>query len=155
MNEQHIVPTPAKRLLLRVARIFFYADLHCVRFLLAFSELMWAFTLLFWDGVFARPTYGQMAKVMPEEAWALVFALSGVTQLLILVSGRYHDRLAVVFAAWNSTLWWYVVISMYLSVFPPAPGISGELGMALGAAWILLRSGTGVHGQRASDGKDG
>ena len=154
MSAKLEIPTRFTRLIVRAAHIFFYSDLHCVRFLLAFSELVWAATLMFWDGVFARPTYGQMGKVMSEKGWALVFLLSGITQLIVLLSGKYHDRLAVVFAGWNSTLWWYVVLSMYMPVYPPAPGISGELGMAMGAAWVFMRSGVGPAGRRAADAKD-
>lgn len=146
-----VVPNPAKQLLNRAVRIFFYSDLHCIRALLAISEFAWAFALVYWDGVFLRPTYTNMARVMNEDAWGIVFALSGVTQLIILLSGRYHDRLSVVFAGWNSVLWWFVVTSMYMSVYPPAPGISGELGMAFGALWVFVRSGVGPVGRREAD----
>ena len=145
------VPSRAKSLFCRVFNIFFYSDLHGVRVLLAFSELLWAFTLIFWDGVFNRPTYTQMAKVMGEHAWGLVFAVSGITQLIILLSGKYNDRMGIVFAGWNSVLWWFVVVSMYLSVSPPAAAISGECGLAVGALWVFVRSGVGPVGRRAGD----
>jgi len=129
----------------------FYGQMHSARCLLATAETIWAITL-FWPGdTFIRPTYDQMALVMPEEGWALLFLLTAIGQWYILACGNYHNRVAVTFAFWNQMLWWFVTISMYLSVYPPPAAISGELALAMGASWVYLRSGFGHTGRRADD----
>ena len=80
-----------------------------------------------------------MARVMPEEAWAAVFLLSGVTQISIVLREEFHSMLARYFAAWNAALWGYVVISMLLSVSPPPAAISGEIILAFAATWIWIK----------------
>ena len=135
----------------RFISIFFYADLHATRFTLSIAEAIWALTLL-WDGdTFGRPTYTQMAHVMPENAWGFIFLLSSITQMSILVHGDYHSRFATYFAGWNYALWLYVTISMYMSVTPPPAAISGEAALALAAGWIWIRSGHIIGGRRSSD----
>ncbi len=134
-------------------RLFFYTDLHGVRALLALAELTWAITLAWPGDTFGRPTYTAMSHVMAEEAWALVFLLSGATQVVLLLQERLHDRFAQLFAAWNSMLWIFICFSMYMSVYPPPAAISGEFALALGASWVFIRTGYAVTGKRSSDGR--
>ena len=134
-----------------IFRLCFFTDLQGVRWTLGLAELIWAFTLAWPGDTFGRPTYTAMSHVMSEEAWALIFAFSGITQFTLLLQGQFHTRFAQVFAGWNSVLWWYVCISMYISVFPPPAAISGELALAFGAAWIFIRTGYTVTGKRATD----
>lgn len=109
------------------------------RLLLGIAEMLWAI-LLFWPGeTFGRPTYTIMARVMTEETWALVFALSSVTQLTIVIRRDYHCWQARYFAAWNMVLWVFVVMSMLLSVYPPPAAISAEIALAMAAVWIWAR----------------
>jgi hypothetical protein len=109
------------------------------RLMLALAELLWG-ALLMWPGeLFSRPTYKVMSHVMPEEAWALVFLLSASMQLSIVIQQDYHCRFARYFAAWNAVLWWFVVMSMFMSVYPPPAAISGEAILAIAAFWIWLR----------------
>lgn len=109
------------------------------RLLLGIAEFWW-FALLIWPGeTFGRPTYNGMAKVMPEEAWALVFAVSSITQFTIVVRQDFHCWVARYFAAWNMVLWVFVVVSMLLSVYPPPAAISTEITLALAAVWIWIR----------------
>ena len=125
----------------RLVVIIFFSDLHDARFILALAEIIWSITLL-WEGeTFARPTYTQMSHVMSEEAWGFVFILSAIAQLGILFKGDYHSRFATYFAGWNSALWLFVTISMYMSVSPPPAAISGEAALTFAAAWIWVRSG--------------
>jgi hypothetical protein len=135
----------------RLIKILFYSDLHGTRFLLGMAEAIWAFTLLWPGSTFGRPTYVVMSHVMGEEAWGLVFAISAVTQFSILIRCEYHTAFATAFAGWNSVLWTFVVISMYLSVSPPPAAISGEAALAVGAAWVWVRSGLKLKGIRAND----
>jgi hypothetical protein len=135
----------------RLARIVFYSDLHGTRFLLGVAELLWFVTLLMPGDTFSRPTYLIMSHVMSEEAWAFLFAMSGITQLTIVFTNNYDSKFAVTFAGWNSVLWWYVVLSMYLSVAPPPAAISGETALAIGAAWVFIRSGFPCKGRRTTD----
>lgn len=135
----------------RLLKIIFYSDLHGTRFMLALAEAVWSIALFMPGDTFARPTYAVMKQVMGEEAWALVFAVSAATQLSILIRCEYHTALATAFAGWNSVLWSFVVIAMYLSVSPPPAAISGELALAVGAAWVWVRSGLKLKGVRAND----
>lgn len=135
----------------RVRQLTLHSQVHSARWLLATAETIWAVTL-FWPGdTFDRPTYNQMALLLPELGWATVFAMFAVGQWAILLSGRYRTRSAIVFAFLDQMLWWYVVVSMYVSVYPPPAAISGELALALGASWAYLRSGFGIKGRRADD----
>lgn len=127
---------------LRLLKIAFYSELHATRVLLSIAELLWAFTLFMPGDTFSRPTYAIMAHTLPsEELWGLIWLFSGVTQMYIVFSGHYHERPAVMFAGFNSILWWFVTISMYLSVSPLPAAISGEAALSLGAAWVWARSG--------------
>ena len=131
-----------------LSKLLWDTDLIATRFLLAMAEFMWAF-LLVWPGeTFSRPTYNHMAMVLPEEGWAVIFALSSVTQLTIVLMHDYHSRFARYFAGWNAMLWSYVVISMLLSVYPPPAAISGEIALAIGALWVWVRPYILVEGYR-------
>lgn len=134
-----------------MVRILFFSDLHATRFTLGMAEIIWAVTLMWPGNTFSRPTYTSMSHVMSEEAWAFVFMLSGITQWVVLASGRYHERFPMIFAAWNSTLWWFVCITMYMSVYPPPAAISGELALAIAALWVFIRTGYRITGKRAGD----
>lgn len=135
----------------RGIKLAYYSDLHCARFLLAISEIFWSIALFFPGDTFGRPTYDVMSRVLSENAWASVFGLMGIIQLFILFTANYHDKLSVWFAGVNQTVWWFVVISMYISVYPPPAAISGELALAIGASWVWIRSGFPGRGRRASD----
>lgn len=135
----------------RLIKIVFYSDLHGTRFMLGLAEALWAATLMMPGDTFGRPTYHVMSSVMSEEAWGLIFALSAVTQFSILIRCEYHSAFATAFAGWNSVLWSFVVISMYLSVSPVPAAISGEAALAIGAAWVWIRSGLKLKGVRAND----
>lgn len=109
------------------------------RLILGVAEFFWGL-LLMWPGeTFGRPTYTHMSHVMSEEAWALVFFLSSVTQITIVVRRDFHNWLARYFAAWNMVLWVYVVGSMLLSVYPPPAATSAEITLALASIWIWVR----------------
>jgi hypothetical protein len=121
--------------------VAYHSDLHGVRLILAIAELIWSITLFFPGNTFDRPTYDIMSTIMPENTWAFLFGIMGITQFSILATRNYHERFPVWFAAINQTVWWFVVISMYMSVFPPPAAISGELALAIGASWVWVRSG--------------
>ena len=131
-----------KRACNRVMKLILFSDLHATRFSLGIAEFIWAITLLWPGDTFGRPTYKIMQHVMPsEELWGLIWLFSSVTQLYILFSGKYHAMPSVIFAGFNMILWWFVTVSMYLSVFPPPAAISGEAALAMAATWIWIRSG--------------
>ena len=135
----------------RVLRIAFYGNQHSARFLLALAETIW-FIALAWPGdTFERPTYSVMAGIAPESVWAGVFLASAFCQWSIFFNGNYHAKLSVIFSGWNMVLWWFVSVSMYLSVYPPPAAISGELALAFGASWVYVRSGVGAVGRRSGD----
>jgi hypothetical protein len=136
---------------IRLVRVLFYSDLHGTRCILALAEVIWSITLFLPGETFSRPTYHVMAQVASENAWGVIFAISAITQISILVKGEYHSTFSTVFAGWNSVLWSFVVISMYLSISPVPAAISGETALAIGAAWIWIRSGLKLKGLRAND----
>ena len=141
-----------KNTISRFESIVFFSDLHGVRVILGFSELVWALTLLWPGETFGRPTYNVMSQVMSEEAWGFLFLASSFTQFGIVFRADYHSKFATYFAGWNMCLWLYVVISMYLSVTPPPAAISGEFGLAFSAGWVWIRTGYACHsGRRRSD----
>ncbi len=121
------------------SRIIWDTDLMSSRFTLAIAEFMWAILLLWPGEVFQRPLYIHLASVMGEDAWGLVFLLSGVTQLTIMLLNDVHSRFARYFAGWNSVLWMYVVISLVISEYPPPASIGGEIAMSIIASWIWVR----------------
>ncbi len=125
----------------RLIHLIYLSDLHATRFLLALAEICWSASLAWPGDTFGRPTYTMMSRLASEEAWAVVFGITGIIQFALLYTGRYHSRAAVAFAGWNSVLWCYVVAAMYLSVYPPPAAISGELALAWGAMWVFARSG--------------
>lgn len=135
----------------RFLTLIFHSDLHGIRIILGLSEVLWAVTLL-WTGVtFDRPVYYIMSHIMPEEAWGLIFLLSGITQFSIVYKLDYNSSFSTYFAGWNMSLWIYVVISMYISVSPTPAAISGDTAIAIGAAWIWIRSGHTGLGRRHDD----
>lgn len=136
----------------RMKHIALYGHQHSARVLLALAETFWFLTLLWPGDTFSRPIYAVMALFAGEAVWGLVFLVCALSQWSILFTGRYHTRPAVWFAGCNMVLWWFVVISMYLSVYPPPAAISGELALAFGASWVYVRSGWGGHrGTRFDD----
>lgn len=121
--------------------LIYRSDLYGTRFLLGLAEFAWA-VALFWPGeTFGRPTYHGMQVVMSEVAWAGVFLLTSIVQWGLLLYREYHTKRAVVFAFYNTALWVFCVVSMYMSVYPPPAAISGEFALAVGAGWIFVRSG--------------
>ena len=132
----------------RFMALFRYSDLHGTRFLLGLAEFAWALALLWPGPTFGRPTYHGMQAVMPENVWGVLFLLTAIIQWRFLFTCEYHSKRAIVFAAYNSALWLFCVISMYLSVYPPPAAISGELALAMGACWIFVRSGELDHDRR-------
>jgi len=128
-----------QRLLQSTSRLLWDSDMVATRFILAYAELLWAIMLIWPGPTFGRPTYTEMATVMREEAWALVFLLSAITQVSIVLMEDFHSRFARYFAAWNAALWVFVVGSMLLSVYPPPAAIAGEIALAFSAFWIWLR----------------
>lgn len=123
-------------------KVALLSDLHASRFILAVAELIWGITLLAPGNTFGRPTYTIMAHVgLSEEAWGIIWLISSAIQFYIVYTGRYHNHVSVIFAGFNSMLWWFVTISMYLSVSPIPAAISGEAALAVSAAWIWVRSG--------------
>ena len=135
-----------ERVVSAVRRILFEDQFVGTRLILALSELLWSILLLWPGDTFGRPTYAHMSKVLPEEAWGVVFLVSGVTQLSIVMREDFHSTLARYFSAWNAALWGYIVTSMLLSVSPPPAAISGEIILAFAAAWIWLQPYVAYHG---------
>ena len=125
----------------RLLSLVFLCELHGLRFILGLSEFIWAFTLLLPGDTFGRPAYAVMSSFMSEEWWATIFVLMGTLQWLIIYLQNYHSKFSVIFAACNSVFWWFIVMSMVFSVSPFPAAISGEMGLAVGAAWIFVRSG--------------
>lgn len=122
-----------------LSRAFFDTQMVTARLVLALSEFLWALLLLWPGDTFGRPTYHNMAIVMPEVCWGFTFLVTGFVQMSIIVSENFHSATARTFAAYNALLWVFVVGSMLLSVYPPPAAISAEIVMACAATWIWFR----------------
>ena len=121
--------------------LLLYSDLLCTRFTLGLSEILWAVILWNPSDTFSRPTYHAMKMTgISENMWGLIWAVTGLTQLYILFSGKHHNLFAVCFAGFNTLLWWFVLIGCFLSVGAPA-AMSGELALCVAASWVYIRSG--------------
>lgn len=131
-----------------ISHALFDTNLTAVRLSLALSELIWALMLLWAGDTFSRPTYLLMQHVMREEAWAVLFMISGVMQITIVAQEDYHSRFARYFAGYNAALWVFVVVSMLLAVYPPPAAISAEVTSALFATWIWVRPYILAEGMR-------
>jgi len=126
-----------------LSRALWDSDLIASRLSLAIAEFFWAAMLLLWGSshdLFARPTYKQMAIIMPAEAWGVVLLVSAGVQLTIILNGDYHSMFARYFAVFNAALWVYIgIVSPLLSVYPPPAAMGGEFALALAAVWIWVR----------------
>lgn len=122
-----------------LSRALWDSDLIGARLSLAIGEFFWAVMLLWVGDTFGRPTYHHMAIIANEEIWGLVFLVSSVTQLSIVLMDDMHSKFARYFAAWNASLWVFVVWSMLASVYPPPAAIGGEIALAFAAGWVWLR----------------
>lgn len=132
----------------RISNALFDSDLIATRILLAIAEVTWA-VMLWWPGdTFGRPTYAHMSHVMGEDAWGLVFMLSAITQVTIIARGHCARTYACLFAGWNAALWFYIVMSMLKSVYPPPAAISGEFALMLAAGWVWVRPAILFHWYR-------
>jgi len=120
--------------------IIYRSPLVGTRFTLALAEFIWAITLLWIGETFARPTYAGMAILLPENAWGILFFVMASIQGILLILRDFSSKFAVIFSAVNATIWIYICVSMYMSVYPPPAAISGELALALAASWIFIRS---------------
>lgn len=119
--------------------LLFKADLINTMFILGIAELIWAISL-FWPGnTFDSPVYGLMSSISNEEIWALIFLLSGVTQITIAMHNCVDHWFSRLFAGWNAALWVYIVIAGYASIYPPPSNISGDAALALASVWIWVR----------------
>lgn len=130
----------------RLRFFLFHSQLLTSRFLLAISEMIWTITLLWAGDTFSSQTYAGMAAILPENAWGFLFLFACVSQLLILLSGKFHTAYAVTFAAFSMCMHWYVTISMYASVYPPPAGISADVAISIAATLIFIRSGYSPRG---------
>ena len=119
--------------------LLFRADLIGTMFTLGISELIWAITL-FWPGnTFDRPVYGLMSSISKEEIWALIFLLSGVTQITIAMHNCIDHWFSKLFAGWSAALWISVVIAGYAGIYPPPANMGGDAALALASVWIWVR----------------
>lgn len=122
-----------------LADIFFESDLMGIRIVLSMAELFWGIGLLWHGDTFNRPTYDIMASIAIEEVWGVAFLLTGWMQWSLVNIGDFRCRTARIFAAWNGFLWLFVVGSMYMSVYPPPAGVSGEAALSIAASWLFIR----------------
>ena len=126
-----------------LSRALWDSDLIASRLSLSIAEFFWAAMLLLWGSshdLFARPTYKQMAVIMPAEAWGVLLLVSSGIQLTIVLHNDMHSRFARYFAAFNAAVWVYIgIISPLLSVYPPPAAMGGEFALALAAVWIWAR----------------
>ena len=123
----------------RILSIIFFCDLHGTRFLLGLVELLFAITLFF-AYPFDKSPSAVMNVLMNKDMWTAIFAIMGALQWFVLLSQNYHSRFAVVFAAFNSVIWWLTTLALIFSSVSMFEVVS-EIGLAMSASWIFVRSG--------------
>jgi len=128
-----------RRVIYGLSKALWDSDLVATRVSLALGEFAWAVMLLWPGNTFGRPTYTVMSHVMTEEAWGLLLLWSAATQMTIVVASEYHHWFSRLFAGWNAVLWSFLVVSMFLSVYPPPAAVGGEVAAALAACWVWVR----------------
>lgn len=121
------------------SRAIWDSDLIASRLTLCIAEFSWAIMLLWAGDTFSRPTYAVMARVASEELFSLVFLMSAIVQLSIVLMEDFKSHFARYFSAFNAALWFFVVVSMLLSVDPPPAAIGGEIALMVSAIWIWAR----------------
>lgn len=127
------------RYLHSLSRGLWDSDLIAIRISLFFAEILWAIMLVWPGETFHRATYTLMAALAEEETWAVIFCITAVLQLGIVAIDTLHTKFARYFAAWNATLWVYVVFSMLISIYPPPAAIGGDMALAMAAVWVCIR----------------
>lgn len=131
------------RVIANLSKALWDSDLIASRLILALAEAFWAVMLLVWSSshdLFSRPTYKQMAVIMPAEAWGVLLLLSAGIQLAIILNDDMHSQFARYFATFNAVLWLYIgIVSPLLSVYPPPAAMGGEFALAIAAIWIFVR----------------
>ena len=137
----------ARNIKSRLYHICWLSDLEATRFSLAVGSLLWA-ALLFWPGELftpARTTYHLMAKIAPEEVWALAFLVQGLVMIYSLLWG-YKSRLSFFLDAllgcvlWTtSTVACFVAHFNSLSTYQPPAAMAYEIMGALASWWCLVR----------------
>lgn len=136
-----------------LSKLMWDSDLLGIRFLLAIAEFFWAIMLVWPGDSFTRLTYTHMGSVMPEEAWAFLFLITGIFQITIILQNDLHSRFARYFAGFNCTLWLFVVTGLLLALFPPPAAIAGDIALTLGSIWIWIRPYILAEGYRRAYGK--
>lgn len=126
----------------KLYHFIFMSDLHATRIILSISEFIWGMSLLLPGDTFSRSkTYSGMAAIFSESTWGIIWLISGVIQTIILYKDDYHSTPAISFAAVNSILWWFVIVSLYANVYPVNSVASADAALAIASTWIWIRSG--------------
>lgn len=126
----------------KLYQLAYHSDLHVTRIILAISEIIWGLSLVMPGETFTRSkTYSGMAQIASENIWGIIWLASGIIQFLIVYKNEYHSISAVWFAGLNAMLWWIVVLSLYLNVWPMNSVASGDAALCIGATWVWIRSG--------------
>ena len=134
-----------------LSRIFLFGDMRIARLSLAIGALTWALLLILpslaGQHLFPDPahfvtgqgklTYLVMAKIMPEQAWALMFAMHG----LFLMVGVFYKvpPAANLLDAFNgAALWTTATASCFIAHFIGWPEHSTPAAMSMDFSAVLL-----------------
>lgn len=131
-------PIMTKKFISAFSKILWDSDLIASRFMLAFAEFLWGILLLWPGDTFNRQYYHNMAYLMSENVWGILFLITSIFQFSIVIRNILHSRLARIFAIWNTFIWITAVTSLVL-IYPPSAAMGGEISLMLVAIWIWVR----------------
>lgn len=134
----------------RVHCLVCHADLHGVRFLLALANLALAVSFYAAKDT-GLPQYKVLFEVLPMDCWALVFMCAWLGQFFITAYDSHNKVWAVWFAGVSMLLWMFVVASVWLS--SPVKLVPVETSVAIGAAWVFIRSGSNANKKEFNHGR--
>lgn len=129
--------------------------MQMTRLIIAVSSITWGVGLLEPVILFtpARTTYSVMAAIMPENAWGMLFMISGVAGLWSLLLGNRNKTSLVLDSLLGALLWSSSTLACFAAHWPhnivgwfnqlaayPAPvAMSGEVWLSVAAWWHFVR----------------
>lgn len=136
----------------------FKQSMHFTRILIGLSSLTWAVCLFDDTPIFTtdRQAYVVMHAIMGEDAWAVLFALSGVVCLFSVIFNIRNKYTVVFDALLNCVLWTASTLSILAAFwphevmglwvqfreYPPPVAIAGEFWLTVACWWHFVRQTT-------------
>lgn len=120
-----------------------FGDTFVARFILAGVALLWSVMLFAPGNTFDRPVYAQMAFFATERTWASAWGLYSIALAWRTLSAAQHRLwLSLMINGAGLVLFGGAAACVVFSrVWPMPAATSGDVGLAVVACWVLMRSG--------------